>query len=255
MSSFAEHREAIHRSPSYETGLLVSVRDADEARLALSGGADWIDLKEPDSGALGAVSESVAREVVALVAGRVPVSAAGGELLDWSSSPAHQLLTVPGIHLIKLGLAGCSTTENWFEDWSTAAREIGSAGKQLVAVAYADWQQAKAPSVEEIVDRATQIECQTLLIDTYDKSAGTLLTHLPSSSLVDVLRGARHAGMKTVLAGKLKYENLGNLPLEWVDLVAVRGAACSGTRSDSISAAKVAALLSHLRGLSRDKIS
>ena len=35
-------------------GLLVSVRSADEAIAALAGGADVIDVKEPNRGALGA---------------------------------------------------------------------------------------------------------------------------------------------------------------------------------------------------------
>jgi uncharacterized protein (UPF0264 family) len=36
------------------TGLLVSVRDAAEAADALAGGADLIDVKEPNAGSLGA---------------------------------------------------------------------------------------------------------------------------------------------------------------------------------------------------------
>jgi uncharacterized protein (UPF0264 family) len=53
--------------------LLVSVRDAAEAVEALAGGADWIDLKEPQRGPLGAVDAVTARDVVHVVAGRVPV--------------------------------------------------------------------------------------------------------------------------------------------------------------------------------------
>jgi len=39
--------------------LLVSVRDASEARAALAGGAGIIDAKEPLNGPLGAVSSDV----------------------------------------------------------------------------------------------------------------------------------------------------------------------------------------------------
>ena len=35
------------------TGLLVSVRSAEEAEIALAGGANLIDIKEPSRGALG----------------------------------------------------------------------------------------------------------------------------------------------------------------------------------------------------------
>ena len=64
------------------TRLLVSVRSADEARTALAAGVDLIDVKEPARGSLGAASPGVVADVVGAVAGRVPVSAALGELFE-----------------------------------------------------------------------------------------------------------------------------------------------------------------------------
>ncbi len=55
------------------TGLLVSVRDAEEAADAVAAGADLIDVKEPRGGSLGATSPAVMAEVVRSVAGRRPV--------------------------------------------------------------------------------------------------------------------------------------------------------------------------------------
>ena len=69
-------------------GLLVSVRSADEARAALAGGADVIDIKEPGRGPLGRADEATWRAVRAEVAGRVPVSAALGELAAWLNAKA-----------------------------------------------------------------------------------------------------------------------------------------------------------------------
>lgn len=256
MTTFAAHRQGNSQSlPSHGTGLLVSVRDAGEARLVLAGGADWIDLKEPDNGALGAVPRSAAEEVVSLVAGRVPVSAAGGELSDWNTSSAKGLLTVSGIKLIKLGLAGCASKEEWSACWSAAAIEIESAGKQLVAVAYADSQQAKAPAVEEVLTLAIRQGLRTLLIDTFDKTSGTLRSYLTKSRLSDLLERARRADMRTVVAGRLVHADLARLPLEVIDLVAVRSAACEGDREGKISAARVEALLERLHGESWSKNS
>ncbi len=70
--------------------LLVSIRNADEARLARTAGVEWIDLKNPDGGSLGAADEltsiAVADELCHFTdpvnsAGCV-VSAAVGELRD-----------------------------------------------------------------------------------------------------------------------------------------------------------------------------
>ena len=55
--------------------MLASVRDVNEARLALAGGCEWLDIKEPDAGALGRASATVVCAIVSLTANRVPVSA------------------------------------------------------------------------------------------------------------------------------------------------------------------------------------
>ena len=44
---------------SHKTELLVSVRSAAEAHLALQAGVQWIDAKEPARGSLGAASADV----------------------------------------------------------------------------------------------------------------------------------------------------------------------------------------------------
>src|SRR4029077_9754602 len=70
-----------------KSGLLVSVRSAAEAREALSGGADVIDVKDPSHGPLGMARQGVIDEVLSVVAGKVHVSAALGELIEWRPQP------------------------------------------------------------------------------------------------------------------------------------------------------------------------
>jgi uncharacterized protein (UPF0264 family) len=73
------------------TKLLVSVRSAEEAGLAIAGGADLIDVKEPLEGSLGAASPTVIDEVLDRVGGRGPVSVACGELLQLAIEVARRL--------------------------------------------------------------------------------------------------------------------------------------------------------------------
>ena len=68
-------------------GLLVSVRSAEEARAAVRGGANVIDVKEPDRGPLGRASAEVIDAVREAVPRNLPVSMALGELRDWKSGP------------------------------------------------------------------------------------------------------------------------------------------------------------------------
>ncbi len=62
------------------TMMLASVRSLDEALIALEGGADLIDLKEPSRGALGALDHAAVRICVQAIGGRRPVSATIGDL-------------------------------------------------------------------------------------------------------------------------------------------------------------------------------
>ena len=63
-----------------KTGLLVSVRSADEVAAALAGGADLIDVKEPSKGSLAPAEAEVVAAVIEAVGGKVPVNNLGAKL-------------------------------------------------------------------------------------------------------------------------------------------------------------------------------
>ena len=221
--------------------LLVSVRNVDEALAALRGGADWIDLKEPDRGALGAVDAATARDVVQRMAGRAPISAAAGELVDWQAGAARELLAVRGVSLLKLGLSACRDL-----DWKTrlrdAQRELSAADVQLVAVIYADHERANSPLPEEIVEFAADAECPWVLIDTFDKAGSAVGDHYSPTELRALLQFVRKSGRRIVVAGSLTGETIAALPGDLIDMVAVRGAACEGGRGGTVCARRVAGL-------------
>jgi (5-formylfuran-3-yl)methyl phosphate synthase len=221
--------------------LLVSVRNAAEAEAALAGGADWIDLKEPARGALGAVDARQAREIAKVVAGRAPISAALGELLDWSNSTASELLSIDGISYFKLGLSLCRG-RSWRRQWHSVREHVEPAGGKLIAVIYADGAAASSPSSDEVSRVAREARCDWILVDTYDKSSGAL-TDLLSCADLRALLGANLAyGLKPVVAGRLTQEAITELPLELIDMIAVRGAACEGGRAGMVCRERVAAL-------------
>src|SRR5688500_14284157 len=83
-------------------GLLVGVRSGEEAALALAGGADVIDVKEPRRGALGAADAEVWNEVAEEVRGRAMTSAALGELL--SEGVERRAASARSLDFVKIGL-------------------------------------------------------------------------------------------------------------------------------------------------------
>lgn len=221
--------------------LLVSVRDEAEADAAAAGGADWIDLKEPAGGALGAVSRATAAAVTARIADQRRCSAAAGELGDWAAGSSRELARVAGLELLKLGLAGCRETR-WRTRWRAAHEEIQAAGKSLAAVIYADAELARSPAAAEVLDWTATTGARWCLWDTFEKRGGSLLVHVARDELRRQLRTARELGLKTVVAGSLRREMISSLPLEWIDMIAVRGAACEGGRTGTVCAERVADL-------------
>ncbi len=218
------------------TRLLVSVRDRSEALEALAAGAEIIDLKEPRRGSLGAVDATVMRDVVAAIDGRVPVTAAIGELLE---ADAPQVASVAnGIALAKFGLAGCGGIPDWparFADMRDALPTTTG----TVAVVYADWQQAQAPPPAEVLRQGSRLDCQAVLVDTWCKSGGGLLELWSLAECREMIQSARDAGLLAVLAGSLTFDAIAQLLPLGPDCVAVRGAACVSARDGQLDPHRV----------------
>lgn len=225
------------------TRLLISVRSADEAQIAADGGADLIDIKEPSRGSLGAASVDTIRAVIDRVGGRVPLSAALGELLEGVLLPP----TFAGqLRYGKFGLAGCARRADWRARWQ---RAINGLPPQVtpVAVAYADCRATCAPDPEDVMTTAQSLGCGAILLDTYDKSAGSLLDHCAIAGLRRFIQESHRASLVCVLAGSLGHSEIRKvLPLA-ADFVAVRGAVCAGDRGGPIDAGRVRRLVALVR--------
>jgi len=233
------------KNPPATPQLLVSVRSAEEALAALEGGAAVIDVKEPSRGSLGRADVRVIREVAAAVGRCRPVSAALGEWAEEGSD-------VPDTELafVKWGLAGCRRNPSW-------RRELTSLLKyqprpQPVLVAYADWQWAEAPSVEEVFALAWDHSGSVMLVDTYCKERiqatgnkrPTLLDWLTVPRVEDLCRRCRDSGVRIALAGSLGAQEIHKLRGARPDWFGVRGAVCAdGRRHGSMLAEKVRELV------------
>lgn len=239
--------------------LLVSVRNDAEARTAAAGGADWLDLKEPARGPLGAVDAATAAAVAIAAPPGVRLSAAAGEWRDWREGAGPALLAAPRIELIKLGLAGLGhamhdpfqATDELVARVAPVAREVAAAGKRLVLAGYADFTAAGAPDPAVVCDASAQLGLPWVLIDTFDKSAGRLLDHMPPELLASWSADCRAAGLQVAVAGRLRASDLPLLPREFVDVVGVRSAACGGDRGGQVAASAVQDLKRALHGPNR----
>ncbi|MDX1945426.1 MAG: (5-formylfuran-3-yl)methyl phosphate synthase [Pirellulaceae bacterium] len=227
------------------TGLLISVRTAAEAEIALAGGATLIDVKEPARGALGAADSQIWREVLAAVGGRVPASIAAGELLD--ANLLDRLPHCGGMTYAKFGLAGCGQLADWQTRWLDAAACL-PAGVLPVAVIYADHERANSPAPRAILKFAQAAGCRAILVDTHGKSAGNLLQVLSWDDIAAIAAFAGDLNAPLVLAGSLDEASIRRLLPLSPDYVGVRGAACVGGRTGPLDLARVKSLASLVRG-------
>lgn len=231
------------RDPNRRPKLLVSVRDAGEAIIALAGGADIIDVKEPTRGPLGAADASAIGRVLAAVEGRAPVSIAAGELsmyppIQWS---AMTKALADRVAYVKWGLADCGDMTDWPDAWRKAALHT-SRGARAVAVVYADWPAAAAPPPDQVLDHARVVGCAVLLVDTWDKSSGGLFDLWSPHAVKHFCQCVHDTGMAVALAGSLCESSLADAARSGADIVAVRGAACEGGRAGPISTARLRAV-------------
>ena len=140
--------DPLYDHPMKQTQLLVSVRNLTEAKAAISGGVDIVDLKEPGLGSLGAVHITERKRIIERLKGQVPITAALGELDDWydrktllprsksPDEPDYQIAKVESstIWLAKIGLAGYQNSE-WQTLWKDFASHIREQGHHVTQTA------------------------------------------------------------------------------------------------------------------------
>lgn len=217
------------------TRFLASVMDAAEALVALEGGADIVDLKDPRRGALGALDPEVVRAVVRAVAGRAPVSAVAGEPSEEPGQLAEAVRTVAatGVDFVKIGLHAGHRAPQALHALGSVAKDV-----RVIAVLFAD----EGP-VAEFVPPIARAGFAGVMLDTARKGQGRLLDHSEPAALREFVRSAKAEGLLAGLAGSLEAPDIPRLLPLGPDVLGFRGALCaSEDRKASIDAKKVAAI-------------
>jgi hypothetical protein len=213
--------------------LLVSVVDAAEARLAVAGGVDVVDVKNPAEGALGAPAPAVIAQVREALPPELPLSAALGDLpcLPGTAALAAVGAARSGAAYVKLGLWGATGPAD-AAAVLRAARVAVAAEAEVVAVAYAD--AARVPSgplaPSQLVATAQAAGLGGCLIDTAIKDGRGLLSWLSPDALAELVAEAHDAGLEIALAGELRAEDLPAVRATGADIAGVRSAACRDGR-------------------------
>jgi (5-formylfuran-3-yl)methyl phosphate synthase len=218
------------------TRVLVSVRSASEAAVAVAHGADLVDAKEPARGALGALPLDTIREIVATVGGARPVSATVGDLpLDPRVIiGAVQEVADTGVDIVKIGFFADADRNACLPPLAPIARR-----QPLVAVLFAD----QEPDLD-LIPRIAGAGFVGVMLDTADKSRGSLTAQTSLRFLASFVAEARREGLLAGLAGSLRLADIETLRPLGVTYLGFRGALCDqGDRSGTLDPSRLDEIL------------
>jgi uncharacterized protein (UPF0264 family) len=212
-------------------GMLASVTDCEEALIALQGGADIIDLKDPARGALGAVETQVVGAVIRAVGGRRPVSATIGDLTTMQpaelAAAARQMADC-GVDYVKIGFFPAADATACL----AALAPLAASGARLIAVLFADLGTAAFP-----LTAFAAAGFAGVMIDTAGKGTGSLRHHLDDEALRAFVADARRLRLLTGLAGSLRPGDIAPLLAIAPDYLGFRSALCAaGERTARLDA-------------------
>ena len=230
--------------------LLVSVVSAEEAERAVAGGADIVDVKDPDEGALGAPAPRVLEEIARVVGAAAPLSVALGDLPDLphTAALAARGAALAGAAYVKIGLRGVCELDRAAAVMAAVMDAVGPE-TAVIAAAYADAQALDPPALAAgwlplLVERTG---IAGALVDTFLKDGRGLYAWLGEAELTELIGRTRRAGGSFAVAGQLR---LGELRRTQADIVGVRSAVCrGGDRAAALDTALVAAAAAEVRRL------
>ncbi|KQQ27055.1 hypothetical protein ASF53_20515 [Methylobacterium sp. Leaf123] len=215
--------------------LLVSVRGPDEALTALRAGADLIDAKDPERGALGALPPETVRAIVADVGGRAVTSAVAGDGTGREIAAAIATMAATGVGFIKIAVGAA-------DDAALAAAAVQAPGR-VIGVLFAE-----DDGGEDWPARLAAAGFVGAMIDTRGKSGTALPSLMAAPHLAAFVAGCRTHGLMSGLAGSLGLGDIPALAQLAPDYLGFRGGLCrAGDRRQALDGARVAQAVEAIR--------
>lgn len=216
------------------TALLASVRSSEEALDAAQAGADLIDLKEPDAGALGGVSIGDITRIVNLLRARYPVKPISATIGDVPTDALDEIAR----RVIEVGNTGV--------DYVKVGVSPGPAARRCL-VALAGLPAAVVPVLlcdagidTELVRFAAELGFAGIVFDTANKNGQTIFDCVDNNTLKQCLRAASASGGMTGLAGSMNWTHLAAIHELAPDIAGFRTALCDHGRVSRLDPARVA---------------
>ncbi len=213
--------------------LLVSVSSYAEAMLVQESAVDILDIKNPEAGALGALSLEEIRLIVKANRACKETSATIGDVPMQVELVLRRVMETlsTGVGIVKIGLYPDSQLEACID----RMREFTGQGAKLVAVMFADYGVNLM-----LLPKLKAAGFYGVMLDTAQKDGRHLLDHLKMDEIGAFVRHARSLGLYSGLAGSLRAEHLASIAPIGADYIGFRGGVCEDfQRRNRISPSKI----------------
>ncbi|MFM9836120.1 MAG: (5-formylfuran-3-yl)methyl phosphate synthase, partial [Methylophilaceae bacterium] len=198
---------------------------------ALHAGADVIDLKDPNIGALGALDLETTAQILKVLDGRATVSATVGEHHVSQQSLFHEIEARAGLGLdiVKIAVDKHFDEADFFDNIAAY-----TAGVKLVALFFAD-----VTINTQLLAKLNQVGFYGAMLDTQNKQR-TLLELLTEDTLKMFINECRKNQLFCGLAGSLKPQYIESLQDLQPTFIGFRGGVCENNiRKSVLNAEKI----------------
>ena len=212
------------------TQLLISVKNVEEAIIALDAGVDIIDLKDPDNGALGALDIVTSAKIIQAISGAAIVSATAGEHHATISDLILDIKTRVeiGVEIIKIAVSALFYEANFtiemakltIVDVNKDVNEDANEGVKIVAVFFAD------EKIDmNLLKKIQQMGFFGVMLDTKFKQQN-LLQVQTESELQIFTQKCNQLQLQCGFAGSLKSQHIAKLIKFNPTYIGFRGGVC-----------------------------
>ncbi len=212
--------------------VLISVRSLEEVLPATRGGADIIDLKNPNEGSLGAAFPWIIDELRNFDT-NMRLSVAIGDMPNLPGTASLSALgaAYSGANIIKVGLLGPKTVEEGIFLLKKVVQAVKDYDQNILVVGagYADFKTFNGIDSLKIPEICRSAGADVAMLDTFSKDGKKLFDFLDLKKLKLFVDKAHKLNLFAALAGSLESKDIKTINSLGTDIIGFRGAACSGS--------------------------
>ena len=215
--------------------LMVSVQDLYEAKQALKGGADIVDVKNLQEALVGSAHPNVVKQIRDEVPSAHHASVTLGVVPDQIGTVSMAVYAAGCLDATSVKVGFMVSDYSLAQETLIASKEaLQGTNTKLIGSLFADnllYDGGIDPDL--MVRLAKESNCDGFLIDTLVKDGRNLFDFIPEERLKEIVLEGKELGMSTALSGHLKMSDIDELSRVNPDIVGVRGAVCQKGDRDS----------------------